>query len=73
MEEFKITKLHTLFLPTKYIFLEVPFFNQFDLSSLRLLVTAGAPMAEVTKKRVLENFHCNFTEFYGTTEVSLAH
>nr|WP_158211536.1 AMP-binding protein [Alkalihalobacterium alkalinitrilicum] len=69
IQDYKVTS--AFFVPTQYILmLESPSFHQYDLSSLRLLVSAGAPMTEVTKKRVIENFNCKFTEFYGTTEVS---
>ncbi|RFU65016.1 class I adenylate-forming enzyme family protein [Peribacillus glennii] len=69
IQEYKVT--HAFFVPTQYIFmLELPSFKEYDLSSLRSLVSAGAPMAEITKKQVLEQFSKNFTEFYGTTEIT---
>lgn len=69
IQDYKVT--HAFFVPTQYIFmLELPSFYQYDLSSFRSLVSAGAPMAEVTKKQVLEKFSSNFTEFYGTTEIT---
>ncbi|MDN3016172.1 AMP-binding protein [Paenibacillus sp. BSR1-1] len=69
IQDYKVT--HAFFVPTQYIFmLELPSFHQYDLSSLRSVVSAGAPMAEVTKKQVVEKFSKNFTEFYGTSEIT---
>jgi long-chain acyl-CoA synthetase len=43
--------------------------RRFDLSSMRLLAHAGAPIREATKRRALEHFpHGSVWEFYGSTE-----
>ena len=42
---------------------------RFDLSSMRLLAHAGAPIRDVTKRTALETFPANSVwEFYGSTE-----
>ncbi|WP_209123294.1 class I adenylate-forming enzyme family protein [Alkalihalobacillus sp. BA299] len=69
IQDYKVT--HSFFVPTQYIMmLELPAFDQYDLSSLRSLVSAGAPLAEVTKKKIIEHFNCDFNEYYGTTEIT---
>jgi acyl-CoA synthetase (AMP-forming)/AMP-acid ligase II len=66
----KIT--HSFFVPTQYTtMLQEPAINNVDLSSLKLLVSAAAPLAEATKKEIIEKFKCNLTEFLGTTETAL--
>jgi acyl-CoA synthetase (AMP-forming)/AMP-acid ligase II len=59
----------SFFVPTQYILmLQVSSFEQYNLSSLRLLVSAAAPLAEATKQQILGKFKCDLTEFLGTTE-----
>ena len=66
----KIT--HAFFVPTQYtMMLQEPAITQADFSSLRLLVSAAAPLAEVTKKEIIKTFNCDLTEFLGTTETAL--
>ncbi|MGG1677188.1 class I adenylate-forming enzyme family protein [Neobacillus sp. NRS-1170] len=57
------------FVPTQYVMmLSVPDFEKFDLSSLHLLLSAGAPLAESIKKRIIEKFQTNLSEFFGCSE-----
>lgn len=71
MEE-KCTALHGV--PTMFIAeLEHPQFNDFDLSSLRTGVMAGAPCPEEIMKRVINDMHvADVTIMYGQTETSPA-
>lgn len=48
--------------------LQVPDIKKFDLSSLRLILYAGAPMPVELLKRALEAFPCGFAQLYGLTE-----
>lgn len=54
------TMIHTL--------LQIPDIGRFDLSSLRLILYAGAPMPVELLKRALQVFPCNFVQMYGQTE-----
>jgi acyl-CoA synthetase (AMP-forming)/AMP-acid ligase II len=49
-------------------FLQVPDIKRFDLSSLRLILYAAAPMPVELLKRALEVFPCGFAQLYGQTE-----
>ena len=42
--------------------------DRYDLSSLRLILYAGAPMPVELLKRALQKFKCGFAQFYGQTE-----
>jgi acyl-CoA synthetase (AMP-forming)/AMP-acid ligase II len=48
--------------------MDVPGFDRFDLSSLRLLKYGGGPMAETTVRRSMEAFPCDLMQGYGQTE-----
>ncbi|OPY80486.1 MAG: Long-chain-fatty-acid--CoA ligase [Syntrophorhabdus sp. PtaU1.Bin058] len=48
--------------------LQVPDVKRFDLSSLRLILYAAAPMPVELLKRALEVFPCGFAQLYGQTE-----
>jgi long-chain acyl-CoA synthetase len=48
--------------------MDVPGFDRFDLSSLRLLKYGGGPMAETTVRRSMESFPCDLMQGYGQTE-----
>ena len=48
--------------------LQVPDVKKFDLSSLRLILYAGAPMPVELLKKALEVFPCGFAQLYGQTE-----
>ena len=41
---------------------------KYDLSSLRRLITCGAPLSQVTKSEVLEHLSSQLYDFYGSTE-----
>ncbi len=58
--------------PTMYVMmlevgLEDP--DAFDLSSIRLMLTAGAPIAEATQQAFCERFGVNIMDFYALSEV----
>ncbi|MGH9907441.1 MAG: class I adenylate-forming enzyme family protein, partial [Pyrinomonadaceae bacterium] len=60
---------HTFMVPTQYIVtMEVPDFDRFDLSSLKVLLSAGAPLRADTKTRLLQRFGSGGFELYGLTE-----
>ncbi|PEL14240.1 class I adenylate-forming enzyme family protein [Bacillus sp. AFS017336] len=59
------------FVPTQYVvMLQVPDFDDYNLSSLKLLLSAAAPLAESVKKRILEKFKTSLTEYFGCSETS---
>ncbi|MGG1677194.1 class I adenylate-forming enzyme family protein [Neobacillus sp. NRS-1170] len=59
------------FVPTQYVMmLQVPDFEKFDLSSLKLLLSAGAPLAEAVKKRIIKKFQTDLSEYFGCSETS---
>jgi len=59
------------FVPTQYVMmLQVPDFDYYDLSSLKMLLCAAAPLAETVKKRIIEKFKTNLSEFFGCSETS---
>ncbi len=41
-----------------------------DLSSLRLILSGGAPIAPELVKRIMETFGCDYVQTYGMTETS---
>lgn len=47
-----------------------PEVDRYDYSSLRLLLSGGAPIAEKTVQRVMETFGCDYAQTYGMTETS---
>jgi fatty-acyl-CoA synthase len=49
-----------------------PRFGDFDLSSLRMITTGGAPIAAVIMQRVIAEMCANVFNGYGMTEASLA-
>jgi long-chain acyl-CoA synthetase len=54
------TMLHAL--------LQSPNIDKYDLSSLRLILYAGAPMPVELLKKALTRFQCGFAQLYGQTE-----
>jgi len=44
--------------------------HQHDYSSLRLLLSGGAPIAPALVKRLVETFRCDYVQTYGMTETS---
>jgi acyl-CoA synthetase (AMP-forming)/AMP-acid ligase II len=47
-----------------------PDITSYDLSSLRLILSGGAPIAKEVVRRVIEIFQCNYIQTYGLTETS---
>lgn len=44
--------------------------SAYDLSSLRLLLSGGAPIAPELVKKIIEKFNCDYMQTYGMTETS---
>jgi acyl-CoA synthetase (AMP-forming)/AMP-acid ligase II len=60
---------HTFMVPTQYIaLLESPALAGADLSSLRVMISAGSPLRDDTKRRVLERLGPGLFELYGFSE-----
>ena len=70
VQQERCTALHGV--PTMFIAqLDHPRFREFDLSSLRTGIMAGAPCPEVVMKRVMHEMHCEqITIACGMTEAS---
>ncbi|ATX82454.1 fatty-acyl-CoA synthase [Mariprofundus ferrinatatus] len=70
VDQERCTALHGV--PTMFIAeLEHPAFRQFNLTSLRTGIMAGAPCPPVLMRRVIEEMHCNEILIgYGQTEAS---
>lgn len=47
-----------------------PEVGDYDYSSLRLLLSGGAPIAESLVERIMETFGCDYAQTYGMTETS---
>lgn len=45
-------------------------FGKFDLSSLRVVLSGGAPIAPELVKKIMEKFGCDYIQTYGMTETS---
>ena len=57
------------FVPTSiHALLQYPEIHRYDLSSLRLMMYAAAPMPVELLKRAIQTFKCGFAQFYGQTE-----
>ncbi len=69
IEEHKVTLSN--FIPTMLNIL-VNFQNvkNYDFSSLRLIMSGGAPIAKEVVRKVLEIFGCDYVQTYGLTETS---
>lgn len=60
---------HTFMVPTQFIVvMGVPGFEQYDLSSMDIMVSAAAPLRKDTKEEILKKFDCGLLELYGVTE-----
>lgn len=60
---------HTFMVPTQFmILLEQPNFDQYDLTSMRMWVSAGSPFRTQTKQEVLRRFPGELAELWGLTE-----
>lgn len=67
IEEQKISQ--AFFVPTQYkLLLQVPAFDQYDMTSLRLLISAGSPLSKELKGTIIEKFGCGLSEFFGSSE-----
>jgi len=47
-----------------------PDVDQYDCSSLRVLLTGGAPIAPDVVRKIIETFGCDYIQTYGMTETS---
>jgi fatty-acyl-CoA synthase len=47
-----------------------PKVDEYDVSSLRLLLSGGSPIAPALVKQTLDTFQCEFAQCYGLTETS---
>jgi acyl-CoA synthetase (AMP-forming)/AMP-acid ligase II len=60
---------HTFMVPTQFtVLLEQENFGQYDLSSMRVWLSAGSPFRPQTKREVLERFPGELMELWGLTE-----
>jgi len=69
IEEHRVTLSN--FIPTMLnLLVNVPDVQSYDLSSLRLILSGGAPMAKEIARKVIEIFGCDYIQTYGLTETS---
>lgn len=62
---------HAFFIPIMYNgLLSHPSFDQYDFSSLELLVCAAAPLSATLKRLIIEKFNTGLLEFFGSSETS---
>ncbi|WP_158972044.1 class I adenylate-forming enzyme family protein [Chachezhania sediminis] len=67
IEREKIT--HSMLVPVQYKrIMDVPDFDSFDLSSMKLKLSTSAPLRADVKADVLARFPGNLVEYYGLTE-----
>jgi acyl-CoA synthetase (AMP-forming)/AMP-acid ligase II len=52
------------------IMVNCPQFKNYDFSSLRLIMSGGAPIAKEVVRKVLKIFGCDYIQTYGLTETS---
>lgn len=63
---------YSIFVPTQYnMMLQVPTISQYDFSSVRLLISGGAPLHAETKRKIMDTFSCEFSEFFGSSETGV--
>jgi len=61
----------TNLIPTMYYRLvNYPDVNKYDYSSLRVLLSGGAPISPNLVKRIIDTFKCDYVQTYGMTETS---
>lgn len=61
----------TNLVPTMYYRLvNYPEVNKYDYSSLRVLLSGGAPISPNLIQRIIETFKCDYIQTYGMTETS---
>ena len=59
------------FIPTMLnLLVNVPGVQDYDFSSLRLIMSGGAPIAKEVVKKILDVFGCDYIQTYGLTETS---
>ncbi|MGB6338663.1 MAG: long-chain-fatty-acid--CoA ligase [Candidatus Aminicenantaceae bacterium] len=59
------------FIPTMLnILVNYPSVGDYDYSSLRLILSGGAPIAKEVVRKVIEKFGCDYIQTYGLTETS---
>jgi len=59
------------FIPTMLnILVNLNDIDDYDLSSLRLIMSGGAPIAKEVVRKVIEIFDCDYIQTYGLTETS---
>jgi acyl-CoA synthetase (AMP-forming)/AMP-acid ligase II len=59
------------FIPTMLnIMVNYPGLGEYDYSSLRLILSGGAPIAKEVVRKVIEKFGCDYIQTYGLTETS---
>ena len=59
------------FIPTMLnLLVNFPGVKNYDFSSLRLIMSGGAPIAKEVVKKILEVFGCDYIQTYGLTETS---
>ncbi len=59
------------FIPTMLnLLVNFPGVKNYDFSSLRLIMSGGAPIAKEVVKKILEVFGCDYIQTYGLTESS---
>jgi acyl-CoA synthetase (AMP-forming)/AMP-acid ligase II len=60
---------HTFLVPTQFItILDDPEFGRYDLSSLKTMLSAGSPLRQDTKEKILERMGPGLYELYGFSE-----
>ncbi len=52
------------------ILVNYPDVNKYNLSSLRAILSGGAPIAPKVVRKIMETFKCNYIQTYGMTETS---
>lgn len=69
MEQERVTI--TNMVPTMWnMLVNYPGARDYDFSSLRVLMSGGAPIAPELMRRMMETFDCDFIQTYGMTETS---
>ena len=69
IEKHKVTLSN--FIPTMLnLLVNIPGANNYDFSSLRLIMSGGAPIAKEVVKKILAVFGCDYIQTYGLTESS---
>ncbi|HUT52389.1 MAG TPA: AMP-binding protein [bacterium] len=60
---------HTFMVPTQFIMiLALPDLDQYDVSSMKIMISAAAPLRREVKERILQKLTRGLMELYGLTE-----